>query len=120
MPRGGPPEWRRLKPPVLDDYIAASINAAGGVCDETTGHFAVLHYVGCADLDRAKEIVRALHRAANRQKVSMSATVHPADDGTFYVKFKAISKAHARAYVLAKYGPDRSQWPYDPRRKGSE
>jgi hypothetical protein len=47
----------------------------------------------------------------------MSAKIVKAKDGTWSVEFRAINKAHAKAYVLAKYGADRSQWPYDPRRR---
>ena len=109
---------RQRKEPILDTHLQASIDQASGVHDEN-GHYATLVYTGCDTRERAKEIVRALHRSGQHMGLSVSATVHPADDGTFNVQYKAIDKAHARAYVLAHYGPDRSKWAYDPRRKGN-
>lgn len=116
MPRGPAPEWKRRKEPILDDHLRASIDAVGGVHDPETGWYGTLHHTGCETRERAKEIVQALFRAARYVQCSVAATVHPADDGTFYVEFKAINKAHARAYIVNKHGTDRSKWPYDPRR----
>lgn len=110
----------------MDEYILASINSVGGVHHPETGYYGTLHYTGCESRDRAKEIVQALFRSASymhRNKladVSMSATVHPAEDGTYFVKFAAINKAHARAYVVNHYGTDRSKWAYDPRRRNAD
>ena len=50
--------------------------------------------------------------------VSMSAKVER--DGSGYkITFAAVDKTLAKAHVLAKYGSDRTKWPYDPRRKGA-
>jgi hypothetical protein len=105
----------------MDDYIHAAIQLAGGAHHPETGAYGTLHYRGIETRERANEIKRALFRSASYMTkwkiadVSMSATVHPADDGTFYVEFTPFNKAHARAYVVGKYGTDRSKWAYDPR-----
>lgn len=119
-PRGQAPEWKRRKEPILDEYLQASIDHAGGVFHPETGHYAELIYAGCPTRERANEIKQALYRSAYHMKVSLAATVTPAKDGTFSVTFKAIDKVHAKAYILAKHGTDRSKWPYDPRRRGSD
>ena len=115
MPRGALPEYRRRKEPVLDDHLRASVERANGTPDPETGKYATLIYAGCESRERAKEIVRALYRSARYVKVSVATVIHPANDGTFNVEFTAINKAHARKYVLEKYGTDRSKWAYDPR-----
>ena len=104
---------RPLKQPVLDDHVLASVSSVASY-DPETGHYGECRYTGCASRDRAKEIVQGLHRAAKRQEVSMAARIEPGEDGTFDVVYSAVNKAHARAYVLAKYGSDRSKWPYSP------
>jgi hypothetical protein len=109
---------RPLKQPILDDHVLASVNCTDGAYDTETGHYGEIRYVGCASRDRAKEIVQGLHRAAKRQEVSMAARIESAgvdeEPGTFTVIYSAVNKQHARAYVLAKYGSDRSKWPYSP------
>ena len=106
----------------MDEHIHTAISAVGGVHHPETGAYGTLHYTGCETRERAKEIVQALFRSASYMHkhkvaaVSVSATVHPADDGTFYVAFTVYNKAHALAYIVGKHGTDRSKWPYDPRR----
>lgn len=126
MPRGPAPQWRARKPPVVDDYIMASVNAAGGIGQHhpETGHYGTLVIRGLADRDEAEEWKRALFRCAhylNRHKlaaVSMSATIKR-DGGKYLIQYSAVDKTIARAHVMAKYGTDRSKWPYDPRRRGN-
>jgi hypothetical protein len=108
MPRGAPPAWRARKGPFLDAEIMASVNHAE--MDAETGKHGTLVYAGCESADRAKEIVRALHRAAQRQKFSVHTEVKK-HGGKWDVHFTAINKEHARRYVVAKYGSDRSAWP---------
>lgn len=119
MPRGPQPEYKRRKEPVLDDYLRASMSRANGTPDPETGHYAELVYAGVETRERAEEIKRALFRSARHVKVSVTATVEPADDGTYRVRFKAIDKLFARRFILEKHGPDRSKWPYDPRRRNN-
>jgi len=109
---------RRRMEPILDSHLQASVTQASGVYD-SDGHYAVILYTGCATRERAKEIVQALHRSGRHLGLSVSAVPKPAPDGTFTVVYHAIDKAHARAHVLARYGTDRSKWPYDPRRRGN-
>lgn len=118
MPRGPAPQWTRRKEPILDDYVRASVSQANGIHNEV-GHYATLHYVGCPTRERATEIKQALFRAAKHCGYSMSAQIVKDADGSFRVTFRAVDKQLARKYVLEKYGPDRSKWPYDPRRKGA-
>ena len=125
MPRGPSPAWRARKEPVVDDWILASVAKAGGLGKHhpQTGHYADLIIRGLADKEEAMEWRRALFRCAhylNRTKqapLSMSAKIER--DGKGYrIVFRAVDKTLARAHVLARYGPDRSKWPYDPRRRG--
>lgn len=118
MPRGAAPPWRARKEPILDSHLYASVTQANGVHHPETGHYATLVYAGCETRERAKEIVRALHRSGMHLGFSVSAKIIKAGNGTFNVEYRAIDKAMARKHVVDKYGPDRSKWPYDPRRKG--
>lgn len=127
MPRGPAPGWRRRKEPVLDDHVMASVNQAGGLGQHhpQTGHYATLIIRGIDTRDEADEWSRALYRSAHylaRNKiadVSMSAKIRR--DGTkWLIEFRATDKTHARAYMLQKYGADRSKWPYDPRRRNAQ
>lgn len=120
MPRGPAPQWKRRLEPIMDDYLRASVDRANGIPHPDTGHYAELIYAGIESRERATEIKKALYRSGRYVKVSVSATVHPADDGTYLVRFKAIDKAQAKRYILEKYGTDRSKWPYDPRRKNAD
>jgi hypothetical protein len=125
MPRGPAPGWRARKEPVLDAWILASVEQAGGLGRHhpDTGHYATLIIRGLASRDEAAEWSRALYRCAHylnrtgQVPVSMSAKVER--DGTKYkITFRAVDKTLARKHVLERYGPDRSKWPYDPRRRG--
>lgn len=118
MPRG-PAPYRR-KEPIMDTHIRASIAQANGSPDPETGFYATLHYAGIETEERAKEIRRALFRSARHEGVSVKADVHQADDGTYFVPFTAISKQHARAYVVNTYGTDRGGWAYDPYHRPSQ
>lgn len=125
MPRGPAPAWRARKPPVLDAYIIASVNQAGGPGKHhpDTGHYATLRIRGLADKDEAAEYRRALFRCAyymhrtGQLDVSMSANVKRDGNG-WMVVFHAVDKTLARKHHLEKHGTDRSKWPYDPRRRG--
>jgi hypothetical protein len=106
---------------VLDDWVLASIQRANSKTDEQ-GHYGELHIGGLATRDEASEYVRALHRSGryltrySQYEVGVRAKIHKSGR-TYKIQFWAVDKTAARAYVLAKYGPDRSKWPYDPRRK---
>lgn len=127
MPRGPSPAWSARKQPVLDDYIWASVQQSGGLGNHhpQTGHYGTLVITGLSSREEAKEYHNALYRCAhylNRHgtaPLSMH-TDKPVQqaDGTWSLSFRAIDKTIARQHVLAKYGNDRSKWPYDPRRRG--
>jgi hypothetical protein len=124
VPRGPAPAWRARKPPVLDDYILASVEHAGGLGQHRAGdgHYAELIIRGLADKDEAAEWRRALYRCAHylnrtgRAPVSMSARISR-DGSSYKIVFSAVDKTIARQHVLDRYGTDRSKWPYDPRRR---
>lgn len=106
---------------MLDHLVLESINQAGGTCHPETGHYAKLVYKGCETKERAEEIKRALFRSAvymhkhGHANVSMSAKIVRRGN-EWDVEFLAINKEHAQAYVVRKYGEDRTKWPYSPRR----
>jgi hypothetical protein len=89
------------------------------------GHGRELLYTGIEGKERAEEIKRALHRCAywmHRQKVlssSMSVSIESLADGSWQVRYKAISKEAAYRYMLEKYGdPSEGRWPYNPFKRG--
>lgn len=107
--------YLRRKEPIVDHLVMASVDGAGGPGKhDDQGHYKHLTYFGCETEARAKEIRQALFRCARYLKVSMSATAHRSDDGTWQVDFFAVNPDHARAYVVGRYGTDRTKWAYDP------
>lgn len=67
--------------------------------------------------DQALLWKRGLFNAAKRLKVSVHVNLEPAGH-KWRVLFTLHEKRNARAYMVEKYGTDRSAYPYDPRRKG--
>jgi hypothetical protein len=125
MPRGPAPAWTQRKEPVVDEYVMASVTAAGGLgrYHPETGHYAELIVRGLNTREEAAEWKRALFRCAhflNRHgtPVSMSAQIERAGDG-YQIRFAAVDKTKAREHVMARYGTNRTKWPYDPRRRGN-
>lgn len=127
MPRGPAPAWTQRKPPITDDYVLASIEQAGGIGkhDPVTGHYAEMVIRGLSSKEEAAEWKASLWRCAHYLSrkgiapVSMvSAKIEPDGDG-FRIRFRTGDKTFARQRVMEKYGPDRSKWPYDPRRRGA-
>jgi len=96
----------------------ASIN--GGPMDPETGFYPEIIYVGIENHDRALELRRALFRSAGHLQVSMKADIEPGDKGTYQIRYRAISKKHARAHMVRTHGADRSQWAYDPRARNKK
>jgi hypothetical protein len=98
-------------------YVQASVNHAP--MNPETGHYAELIITGIETRERAWTCSQGLFNAAKHQKVSMTARIeHTGKE--FRVRFHAINKSVGRAYIVNKYGTDRSAWPYDPRRKGKQ
>ena len=127
MPRGPGPAWRARKPPVLDDWLMASVHRAGGLGRHhpETGHYGEL-VIECADATEARDHAQALYRAARYMAKWRIADIgvsvdrpKKTSDGKWRVTFRAVDKTLARAHVMAKYGKDRSKWPYDPHRRGT-
>lgn len=103
------------KQPCTCEHVMTSVNA--GLADEAKGFYAEKVYVGVESPERALEIKRSLNRCAKARGYSMTAQVQRAVDGTYQIRFRAITKAAGRAYMIAKYGADRKNWPYNPRRR---
>jgi hypothetical protein len=100
----------------MEPYVRASVNA--GEMHPETGHHPELLVTGIETQERAADIKRGLYNSAKHLGVSMRANIeHTGKE--FRVRFNAINKRMARAYIIKKYGKDRSAWPYDPRRKGN-
>lgn len=136
MPRGPAPTWRARKPVTVsgvhhataaevDAYVIASVEQAAGRHHPQTGHYATLWIRGLATKEECAAWKQALFRCAHYlarngiADVSMS-TDRPVRDGRGYkFSFRAVDKTLARQHVMEKYGPDRSKWPYDPRRRGT-
>lgn len=125
MPRGPAPAWRARKQPVVDEWLMASVNQAGGLGkhDATTGHYRELVIRGLATREEAAEWKRALHRCAvylHKNKIADIGvrTAIERDGKQYRIRFSAINKAHTYLFMIERYGEDRSKWPYDPRRRG--
>jgi hypothetical protein len=121
MPRGPAPPWRARKPPILDDHVLASIDGANGKYDEDTGFYKTLRMRA----DPGEDIAE-LHRALRRSAVYLHSNeiadigIHVAkkrDRKGPYLEYVAVNKAHTYKYMIAKYGEDRSLWPYDVHRR---
>jgi hypothetical protein len=112
---------RPLKQPIMDEYVTASVQAVEAHHPET-GWYGVLRITGVESERRARDLQQGLFRAAKRMGYAMrtnAPSVHAswpanAEDGTWMVEFCAVDKGCARAYVMAKYGADRSRWAYSP------
>jgi hypothetical protein len=125
MPRSALPEWRKRREPIVDGYVIASVTQAGGQGQHNSdGHYAELVITGLDSREEAAEYVRALNRSAlwltrnAGAEVGMSAKIEKTATG-YRVRFKAVDKVLARKHILEKYGPDPSQWPYNPRARGA-
>lgn len=122
MPRGPAPSWRARKEPLLDAEILASVaagSAGGHEHGPGNGRFGELVYTGCQNKDQAQDIKRALFRAAKRQGVSLTLARIERRGRGYVVRFAAGCKTCGQQYVVSRYGPDRSAWPYNPRRRGA-
>lgn len=106
MPKGPGRPWKARKQPVTDHYIQASVER--GMNEH--GHYAELLVTDLADNAEALEIKRSLYRCGKYLGYSIHAEIEKLADG-YQVRFKAIDKAKARAYVLAKYP---NGMPYNP------
>jgi hypothetical protein len=113
MPRGPAPAWTACAPHTLEakPYIEAAARL---------GYDIELTWSGIPTRERAREMRKGLYNAAklHRPAVSVASEIEPGSNGTWSIRFKVLDKKAARAYIVATYGPDRTQWPYNARQKG--
>ena len=112
MPRGPDRPWRSRKDPQTHGHVMASVQR--GFADPDRGFYTELVYTGIETEERATEIRRSLFRSAKGLGYSMRAEIEPVPGG-FQVRFHAVDKTKARAWMVKTYGADRSKWPYNPR-----
>lgn len=125
MGRGPAPGWKARKEPITDHYLLASVNQAGGPGQHhpTTGAYSELVIKGLASREEATEWKRSLHRCAvylhrnGIASIGVSTKIERAGNG-YLIRFTVYNKTHSQNYVLETYGRDRSEWPYDVRRRG--
>lgn len=122
MPKGPPPQWNR-RDCTFDHLVQAGVDA---------GYGQVLVYRGIEDIERAQAIRRGVYRCARHREISAEAGtvalmddgdmmgLHRESDGTYTLKYRVWSKSQAKKAHLARYGPDRSAWPWDPRRPATD
>ena len=120
MPKGAPPQWRK-RDCRFDHLVVAALNQ---------GLSKVLVYNGIETEERAHDVRRGIYRCARHRGMSADAGpstlasgdamgVHKMPDGTFTLKYRLFDKRQARKRHLERYGADRQQWPYNPRRAAS-
>lgn len=121
MPKGPPPAWSR-RDCRFDHLVVAAIGQ---------GYGQLLIYRGIESEERAHEIRRGIYRCAQHRGVSADAGrrvlaasdqetgVSRAADGTYVLRYQVFDKRDARRRHVARYGADRQQWPYNPRRPAS-
>lgn len=111
MARGPAPAWRQKAAHTIEaePYVAAAMQL--GLEQEC-------RWQGIEGKQRAVTMRRGLFNAARNAGVSVSADIEHGAKNTWTIVFILHDKATGRAHVLAKHGTDRTQWPYDTRRKG--
>jgi hypothetical protein len=120
MPRGKRPTLRDCR---FDGIVAAVIQQGTGK---------PVTYTGITDPDRAADIRRGFYRCCQHRGISgwvqwahsgtMTSKVAdwPPDkqpDGTYTLILNITTKTAARKRHIQKYGTDRQNWPYNPRKK---
>lgn len=118
VPKGPPPAWSR-RDCRFDHLIVAALGQ---------GYGKILVYNGIETEERGHDIRRGLYRCGGHRGISTDAgpsrLVSDDDDmglrrmadGTYTLKFRVWSKKQARKSHIERHGPDRQQWPYNPRR----
>ncbi len=125
MPKGPPPGWTRRD--CRFDYLVGAILASGNGEPVTM--------TGIETTDRAHDIKQGIYRCSRHRGVSgwvswlhsgretTKSAEWPPDkqaDGTYTLTIGVATKAQARKRHIAKYGTDRSAWPYNPRQKKTQ
>lgn len=107
----------------FDYLVAAAI---------TKGTGTVMVYSGIPTLERAHDIRRGIYRCSRHRGLTGDAGpsgrlvtapdemgVRKTRSGEYELRYRVWSKRDGKKRLLQKYGPDRSKWPYDPRRKAT-
>jgi hypothetical protein len=120
MPKGPPPAWQS-RDCRFDHLIVAGLGQ---------GYGKQVMYTGIETPERAKDIKNGIYRCARHRKISAwvewlhsgRMTTKSADwppdkqaDGTYTLVYTLASKSAGRKRHIETYGPDRQQWPYNPR-----
>lgn len=86
----------------------------------------------CISMDQAEEVKKGIYSAgryycscggrncarrssdcpAGGLRISVRADIVRGKDGALYVEFRCYDKAEGRRYMIRRYGPDPSKWPY--------
>jgi hypothetical protein len=116
--KGPPPSWSRRNCD-FDHLVGAAIGQ---------GYGKILRYTGIETLQRAHEIRRGIFRCAQHRGIAADAGpsdrlvtgskemgVHKAGPD-YELWYRVWSKQQARKRHLERYGSDRQNWPYNPRR----
>lgn len=84
---------------------------------------------GIESFERADDIRKGIYRCARHRKVSAEAGPNRLVDGdlmgmhkngkTYTLRYRLWEKKGARARHIERFGMDRANWPYDPRRKAT-
>ena len=111
MPRGPAPGWKQPAEHTREaqPYIAAAVKV---------GYEVPLTWHGIASKERAQQCRRGLFNAARLQGVSLSSDIEAAG-GQWRIVFVIHNKKVGRAYIVAKHGKDRTQWPYNSRARSA-
>lgn len=114
--------FTRIREPDMGPYLKAAVDYQP--MNPENGYYGTLVVSGIEDMDRAVLIKRNLFNAARRMNYSLAASIQtvPGKDGkpdTYQVTYTPIDKQIARAYVIARYGTDKSKWPYRAGRQSS-
>lgn len=109
MPKGPPPQWKR-RDCRFDHIVAAGLKRPFGE---------VLVYGGIDDEARAKDVFSGVRRCGQHRGYSVAAWITRDAAGKYEVRFRLFEKNAGRAHVLSKYGTDRQQWKYNPRRSAT-
>jgi hypothetical protein len=115
--KGPPPAWNR-RDCSFDHLVRAAV---------VKGYGRVLVYGGIEDIGRAHEIRKGIYRCARHRKLTADAGPSSRLAGgdemgirktgrTYELRYRIFSKRTGKKSVLDRHGPDRSKWPYDPRR----
>jgi hypothetical protein len=108
MPRGPARPWRELKPHTRAAFPFINAAIAQGYDVELT--------ITELTADEWEDYKRGLFQAAKHSGVSVHVRHKKQADGSYHLTYAVHDKDKARAYVVQKYGDDRSKWPYNPRR----